>query len=74
MDKVSKSSNKVSVVASGWDPGMFSINRLYGEVFLPQGKGYTFWGKGLVKAIPMQSAGLRVLLMESNTLYLWKKP
>ncbi len=47
MDKVSKSSNKVSVVASGWDPGMFSINRLYGEVFLPQGKGYTFWGEGV---------------------------
>ena len=47
MDKVSKSSNKVSVISSGWDPGMFSLNRLFGEVILPEGQGYTFWGKGI---------------------------
>lgn len=38
---------KVSVISSGWDPGMFSINRLYSEVILPEGKTYTFWGKGI---------------------------
>jgi len=40
-------SGKVCVVASGWDPGMFSINRLYAEAILPVGNTYTFWGKGV---------------------------
>lgn len=38
---------KTAVIASGWDPGMFSLNRLYAEAILPKGKGYTFWGKGV---------------------------
>lgn len=38
---------KVSVISSGWDPGMFSIHRLYSEVILPEGRTYTFWGKGI---------------------------
>lgn len=37
----------VSIIAVGWDPGLFSINRLYGEAVLTQGETYTFWGKGL---------------------------
>jgi len=47
MDKVAKSSGKVSIISVGWDPGMFSINRLLGEAILPEGETYTFWGKGL---------------------------
>lgn len=39
--------NKVALIAIGWDPGLFSINRLYGEALLPDGDTYTFWGKGL---------------------------
>ncbi len=38
---------KVSIIAGGWDPGMFSINRLYAEAILPLGNTYTFWGKGV---------------------------
>jgi len=38
---------KVCIISSGWDPGMFSLNRLYAEVILPVGKTYTFWGKGI---------------------------
>lgn len=38
---------KVCIISSGWDPGMFSLNRLYAEVILPKGKTYTFWGKGV---------------------------
>ncbi len=38
---------KVSIIAGGWDPGMFSVNRLYAEAILPQGNTYTFWGKGV---------------------------
>ena len=38
---------KTALISIGWDPGMFSINRLYGEALLPDGDTYTFWGKGL---------------------------
>ena len=37
----------ISVISVGWDPGMFSLNRLYGQAILPQGEDYTFWGKGV---------------------------
>ena len=40
-------SGHVAIISCGWDPGMFSINRLYMESILPQGKSYTFWGKGV---------------------------
>lgn len=38
---------KVCIISSGWDPGMFSIHRLYAEAILPVGNSYTFWGKGI---------------------------
>ncbi|HHX13501.1 MAG TPA: diaminopimelate dehydrogenase [Clostridiales bacterium] len=38
---------KVCIISSGWDPGMFSLNRLYAEAILPEGHSYTFWGKGV---------------------------
>ena len=38
---------KTALISIGWDPGMFSINRLFGEALLPDGETYTFWGKGL---------------------------
>lgn len=47
VDQVAQESGKVAVISLGWDPGMFSLNRLYGNVILPQGKDYTFWGKGV---------------------------
>ncbi|MBG0762297.1 diaminopimelate dehydrogenase [Acholeplasma laidlawii] len=47
MDEASKKAQKVSVVASGWDPGMFSINRILAEAILPVGATYTFWGEGV---------------------------
>ncbi|MDI2585943.1 diaminopimelate dehydrogenase [Psychrobacillus sp. NEAU-3TGS] len=47
VDKAAKASNKISVISVGWDPGLFSLNRLLGEVVLPQGNTYTFWGDGL---------------------------
>jgi len=40
-------SGKVAVISAGWDPGMFSLNRLYASCILPEGKDYTFWGKGV---------------------------
>ncbi|OFH99487.1 meso-diaminopimelate D-dehydrogenase [Clostridium acetireducens DSM 10703] len=47
MDSVSKSAKTVSLISTGWDPGLFSLNRLLGQVVLPKGKDYTFWGKGV---------------------------
>jgi len=39
--------NKVSIISVGWDPGLFSLNRLYAEAILPVGNTYTFWGRGV---------------------------
>lgn len=47
VDAVAKANNKTALICAGWDPGLFSINRLFGEAFLPDGDTYTFWGKGL---------------------------
>lgn len=40
-------SGKTAIISTGWDPGMFSLNRIYMESILPEGKDYTFWGKGV---------------------------
>lgn len=47
VDKAARAGGNVSIISVGWDPGLFSINRLFGEAILPQGQTYTFWGKGL---------------------------
>ena len=47
VDAIAKASNKVSIISVGWDPGMFSLNRMYAGAILPDGKDYTFWGKGV---------------------------
>lgn len=47
VDQAAKSNGRTALISIGWDPGLFSINRLYGEAVLPQGATYTFWGKGL---------------------------
>ena len=47
VDKIAKQNGKVCVISAGWDPGLFSLNRLFGAAFLPKGETYTFWGKGV---------------------------
>lgn len=47
VDAACKASGKVGIISVGWDPGLFSINRLYGQAVLPNGQDYTFWGKGV---------------------------
>jgi len=47
VDAVASQSQKTAVISVGWDPGMFSLNRLYAGAILPDGKDYTFWGKGV---------------------------
>ena len=47
VDVAAKASGKVGIISVGWDPGMFSLNRLYANAILVDGKDYTFWGKGV---------------------------
>ena len=47
VDKSAKDSGHLAIISLGWDPGLFSLNRLYAESILPDGKTYTFWGKGV---------------------------
>src|SRR5690554_2977621 len=47
VDGASKSGGKLSLISTGWDPGLFSMARLLGQCVLPEGEDYTFWGKGL---------------------------
>jgi len=47
VDEAAKKSGKVGIISVGWDPGLFSLNRLLSACVLPDGKDYTFWGKGV---------------------------
>lgn len=47
VDKAAKESGKIGMISIGWDPGMFSLNRVYANAILPDGKDETFWGKGV---------------------------
>ena len=47
VDAAAKEGGHVGIISVGWDPGMFSLNRLYANAILPDGKDYTFWGKGV---------------------------
>jgi diaminopimelate dehydrogenase len=69
VDQAARSGGHTAVIAVGWDPGLFSINRLYGESILPEGATYTFWGKGLsqghsdaIRRVPGVKAGVQYTL------------
>lgn len=47
VDAAARKAGKVAMISVGWDPGLFSLNRLYAQAILPDGKDYTFWGKGV---------------------------
>lgn len=47
VDAAARKGGNVGIISVGWDPGMFSLNRLYANAILPEGKDYTFWGKGV---------------------------
>lgn len=47
VDAPALANSKTALISAGWDPGMFSVNRVYGEALLPDGESYTFWGRGL---------------------------
>lgn len=47
VDKAAKENGNIALISAGWDPGLFSLNRLYASAVLPEGKDYTFWGRGV---------------------------
>ncbi len=47
VDKSAKETNHTAIISVGWDPGLFSLNRMYANAILPDGNDYTFWGKGV---------------------------
>lgn len=47
VDAAAREGGHIALISGGWDPGMFSLSRLYGSVILPEGKDYTFWGRGV---------------------------
>jgi len=47
IDEAAKSGNNISIISIGWDPGLFTLIKLYGGAFVPEGKTYAFWGKGV---------------------------
>lgn len=47
VDQAATENGNIAVISAGWDPGMFSLNRLYANAILPNGNDYTFWGKGV---------------------------
>lgn len=68
-------SKKTAMISIGWDPGMFSINRLFGEALLPDGETYTFWGKGLsqghsdaIRRVDGVKAGVQYTIPSTNAM------
>lgn len=66
VDAPASAAGKTAVISTGWDPGLFSINRLYGEAILPQGQTYSFWGTGVsqghsdaLRRVPGVAAGVQ---------------
>ena len=47
VDKSAKENGNIAIISVGWDPGLFSLNRMYANAILPEGNDYTFWGKGI---------------------------
>lgn len=69
VDAPALANRKTALISAGWDPGMFSINRVMGEALLPDGATYTFWGRGLsqghsdaIRRLPGVAAGVQYTL------------
>lgn len=65
INSVAKESEKLSIISVGWDPGLFSLNRLLGQIALPEGNDFTFWGTGVSQG---HSDALRRIIGVSNAI------
>lgn len=75
VDEAAREAKRTAVISVGWDPGLFSLNRLLGEAILPQGQTYTFWGKGLsqghsdaVRRVPGVKAGVQYTIPSGDAM------
>lgn len=75
LDQSARDAGRVALLSVGWDPGMFSLNRLLGEAILPAGETYTFWGKGLsqghsdaVRRVPGVQSGVQYTLPSEEAI------
>lgn len=75
VDEASQANNKLSLISTGWDPGLFSMARLLGQSILPQGEEYTFWGKGLsqghsdaVRRVPGVKNGVQYTIPQESAM------
>jgi len=77
VDDAARAGDRLAVIAVGWDPGLFSLNRLYAEAILPVGESYTFWGKGLsqghsdaIRRVPGVKAGVQYTIPSAEAIEL----
>ncbi len=75
VDGPARAAGKTALISSGWDPGMFSINRVYGEALLPDGDTYTFWGRGLsqghsdaIRRVPGVAGGVQYTIPNERAI------
>ena len=75
LDKSARAAGRVAMLSVGWDPGLFSLNRLFGEAILPEGETFTFWGKGLsqghsdaVRRVPGVQSGVQYTLPSEDAI------
>lgn len=75
VDAAAKAAGTTAIISTGWDPGLFSLQRLYGEAILPQGETYTFWGRGLsqghsdaIRRIPGVAAGVQYTIPSDDAI------
>lgn len=75
VDAAARSAGTTAVISTGWDPGLFSLQRLYGEAILPQGETYTFWGRGLsqghsdaIRRVPGVAAGVQYTIPSDDAV------
>lgn len=75
VDKAARGANRTAVISVGWDPGLFSLNRMLGEAILPDGETYTFWGKGLsqghsdaVRRVPGVKGGVQYTIPSTQAM------
>ncbi|WP_154792444.1 diaminopimelate dehydrogenase [Occultella kanbiaonis] len=75
VDGPARAGGRTALISAGWDPGMFSINRAYGEALLPDGATYTFWGRGLsqghsdaIRRVPGVGAGVQYTIPSQQAI------
>ncbi len=75
VDEAARAAGTTAIISTGWDPGLFSLQRLYGEAILPQGETYTFWGRGLsqghsdaVRRVPGVAGGVQYTIPSDDAI------